>query len=172
MGTTVPSFQDGVAVADGPNVIDGTWLLGGDVVLRFHDLARLWLAYGTYDIDSDGPSLYDRSLRYWIAELLLEGRIVSPSLERFYLGLRGSGLGTYDRGEGYLLDFRYAPTTGYNTSSLQAWSIVAGFRIAPGVTMRAEYTRNLIELVRGVTDDIRDAGQDNDFFGVDLELAF
>jgi len=171
-GTSVDSYQDGVVLADGPNVLDETWLLGGDVILDYQELVRLWLGYGRYEIETDGPSLYDRELQYWIAELLLEGRLVSRSLDRAYLGLRGSGLGTFDQDEGYLLDSRYASTLGYNMSEYTAWSAVLGYRLTPGVTLRVEYTRSLVDLVRGVTDPIRDAGEDVDFIGADMRLAF
>lgn len=171
-GTTVNSYQDGVVLADGPNVLDETWLLGADAILDYDDLARLWLGYGQYEIETDGPSLYDRELQYWIAELLLEGRLVSRNLDRVYLGLRGSGLGTFDEDEGYLLDSRYAPTLGYNMSEYTAWSAVLGYRLAPGLTLRVEYTRSLVDLVRGVTDPIRDAAEDVDFVGADLRVAF
>jgi len=171
-GTSVDSYQDGVVRADGPNVLDNTWLLGGDVILDYQELARLWLGYGRYGIETDGPSLYDRELQYWIAELLLEGRLASRSLDRVYLGLRGSGLGTYDRNEGYLLDSRYASTLGYNMSEYTAWSAVLGYRLTPNVTLRAEYTRSTVDLVSGVTDSIRAAGEDVDFIGADVRLAF
>jgi hypothetical protein len=171
-GTTVDSYVDGVVVADGPNVIEETWLLGGDVILDYQELARLWLGGGRYDVETDGPRLYDRQLVYWVAELILEGRLASRSLDRAYLGLRGSALGTYDDEEGYLLDSRYASTLGWNMSEYTAWSAVIGYRLAPGVTLRAEYTRSLVELVDGVSAAIDDAGEDVDFFGADLRLAF
>jgi len=170
--TTVNSYQDGVVIADGPNVIDETWLLGGDVILDYHDLARLWLGYGRYDIDNSGGSLYDRALQYWITELLLEGRLVSRRLDRLYVGVRGSGLGTFEDDEGYLLDSRYSSTLGFNMSEYTALSAVLGFRLTPGVTLRAEYTHSMVDLVTGVTDPIRDAAEDVDFFGADLRLSF
>jgi hypothetical protein len=153
-------------------VLDETWLLGSDVILDYQDLARLWLGYGRYDIETDGPSLYDRELQYWIAELLLEGRLASRRLERVYLGLRGSGLGTFDEDEGYLLDSRYASTLGYNMAEYMAWSAVLGYRLTPGLTLRVEYTRSLVDLVEGVTDPIRNAAEDVDFVGADLRIAF
>jgi hypothetical protein len=142
------------------------------VILDYQELARLWLGGGRYDIETDGPRLYDRQLIYWVAELILEGRLASRSLDRAYLGLRSSALGTYDDDEGYLLDSRYAPTLGYNMSELTAWSAVLGYRLAPGLTLRVEYTRSLVDLVRGVADPIRDAADDVDFVGADVRLAF
>ena len=53
-GTTVPNFIDGVIVADGPNRLKDSWLAGGDVILDFPDIARIWLGGGWYDIDSTG----------------------------------------------------------------------------------------------------------------------
>lgn len=171
-GTSVANYQGGVAVADGPNVLDEAWLFGGDAIVELPQRARLWLGYGHYEIETLGASAYDRELEYWIAELLLEGGSISPALEPLYLGLRGSGLGTFDRDAGYLLDSRYAATLGYNMSGYTAWSGVVGYRIAPGVTLRFEYTRSLVELVRGVTPAIRDAAGDVDMISTDLRLAF
>jgi hypothetical protein len=171
-GTNVASFDHGVAVPDGPFELEGVSLAGGDVVLSWRELARLWLAGGWVAIDSEGPSSYDRSLRYWIAELVLEGRGVTPGLEPFYLGLRSSGLGTYDRDAGYLLDSRYAPTLGYNERWLQAASLVLGWRLTTLATLRAVYTVLRVGLVRGVSDSIRDAAGRGDFLAVDLGVAF
>ncbi len=171
-GTTVASFDDGVAIPDGPFELEGVTLVGGDVVLTFRDWIRLWLAYGQVRIDSDGPSLYDRELQYWIAELVLEGRGVSPALSPFYLGLRSSGWGTFDRDEGYLLDSRYKSTLGYNQRSLQAASMVLGWRLSALATLRAEYTLQRVALVRGVTPEIEDAAGRGDFLAIDLGVAF
>ena len=171
-GTSVASFDHGVAVPDGPFELEGVSLAGADVVLSWRDLARLWLAGGFVSIDSEGPSLYDRDLRYWIAELLLEGRGVAPQLEPFYLGLRSSALGTFDRDEGYLLDSRYASTLGYNQRWLQAASLVLGWRLTTLATLRAEYTVQRVGLVRGVSDGIESAAGRGDFLAVDLGVAF
>jgi hypothetical protein len=171
-GSSVPSFDHGVEVPDGPFELEGVTLAGGDVVLSWRELARLWLAGGWVAIDSDGPSLYDRDLRYWIAELLLEGRGVAPQLEPFYLGLRSSGWGTFDRDEGYLLDSRYASTLGYNQRWLQAASLVLGWRLTALATLRAEYTLQRVALVRGVDEAIDGAAGRGDFLAVDLGVAF
>ena len=68
-GTTVPNYVDGVATADGPNKLKNSWLGGGDMILHFEDIARIWLGGGWYGIDSTGASLYDSDLYYWIAEV-------------------------------------------------------------------------------------------------------
>jgi len=49
---------------------------------------------------------------------------------------------------------------------------VLGYRLTPNVTLRAEYTRSTVDLVSGVTDSIRAAGEDVDFIGADVRLAF
>jgi hypothetical protein len=171
-GTAVGSYDHGVPLADGPFQLDGVSLLGGDGIVNFGELARLWLAYGQVWIDSAGASLYDRELAYWIAELLFEGGALSPGLAPFYLGLRSSALGTFDRDEGYLLDVRYASQLGYNMSELKAYSLVLGWRLTRLLTLRAEYTRQHIELVHGVSDAIERAGGSGDFVAVDLRLSF
>jgi hypothetical protein len=171
-GTDIPSFDHGAAVADGPNQLDSVSLLGGDAIVTLPDVARLWLAFGATHIDSDGPSLYDRTLYYWIAELILQGAMISETVAPLYLGLRANGLGTYDDDEGYLLDRRYKSILGYNMESVDAYSIVLGWRLLDPVTIRAEYTGYDIDLVRGVTGAIRDNARRANFFAVDVRVAF
>jgi hypothetical protein len=170
--SALPNFQDGVEVPDGPSELLGLTLLGADVVLHAGPFVRLWLGGGGLAIDSEGGSPYDRDLRYWIAELVLDGGLAARALEPFYLALRANGLGTYARDEGYLLDFRTEDTIGYNARSLEAYSVAAGWRLAPGVTLRAEYTRSDFDLVRGVTPEIRAAADRTDFFGAELGVEF
>lgn len=171
-GSTVPSYQDGVEVADGPNRLKDTWLVAGDAILDFQDRARLWLAYGRYAIESQGDSSYDRVLHYWIAELLLRGAWASEVLRPFYAGLRANALATYDGGEGYLLDSGMRKTLGYNMESLTAYSAVLGWELSRNLRLRAEYTHRDIELVRGVTPEIQAAARKLDSFGVELGASF
>ncbi len=171
-GTSVPNYDGGVAVADGPNRLKESWLAGGDVILHFQDLVRVWLAGGWYGIDSTGASLYDRNLYYWIAEVVLEGAAASPLLTPFYLGLRANGLGTYDSNEGYLLDVRQAGNLGYNAKSLEAYSLVLGWRLTDGVTLRAEYSIVDVGVVSGVNAAVRANAQDQDTYGVAIGVAF
>ena len=112
---------------------------------------------------SAGPGLYDRDLDAWIAELILQGELLSPALRPFYLALRASGLGTYDDEKGYLLDARLAARFGYDTSSLDAYSVAAGWRITQRVTLRAEYTLEQFGLVRGARTVIPGSLVDNLF---------
>jgi hypothetical protein len=147
-------------------------MAGVDAVLTHERFGRLWLAYGLYDIESSGPSLYDRRLHFWIAEWVLQGRALAPELTPLYLALRGSGLGTYDDDEGYLLDIRQLHATGYNASSLEAWSIALGWRVNRHVTIRTEYSHQETDLVRGVPRDIRRAGGGADYFGVEVGAWF
>jgi hypothetical protein len=171
-GTTLPNFVNGVAVVDGPNQLRDSWLAGGDVILRFPELARIWLGGGWYGIDSRGPDLYDRDLFYWIAEVVLEGAAAAPVLAPFYLGVRADGLGTYDSDKGYLLDFRQAGLFGWNSSALEAYSLVFGWRITDGVTLRAEYSFRDVDLVNGVDADTRDAADSQDLYGVEIGVDF
>jgi len=130
----------------------------------------VWLSYAYYDIEQGGP-VYDRTFHAWIAEVVLHGRLVDESLQAFYLGLRGSGLGTYDARRGYLLDAR-SPAIGYNMSSLTDCSVVLAWHMTPGLTLRLEYTRRTIGLVDGVTAGIRAAARDADAGAVELGVAF
>ncbi len=169
--TTVDSYDHGVLVADGPNQIDETHLIGADAVVTLPDQLRLWLAYGTYSIDQDGGT-YDRRLHYWIAELLLYGGLVTPELADVYVGFRANGLGTYDSNEGYLLDFRYRGSLGYNMESMNAYSAVVGWKMLRYVTVRAEYSHMDIDLVRGVPASIRHQADDADSWGVEVGISF
>jgi hypothetical protein len=168
----VPNFHDGVEVPDGPPELHDTWMAGVDAVLTHPVLGRLWLAYGRYDIDSAGLGLYDRLLHYWIAEWVLQGRVLSPELAPLYLALRANGLGTYDDGEGYLLDVRLLDDLGYNMEALEAYSLALGWRLNKHVTIRTEYTHQEVDLVRGVPHEIRRGAGGSDYFGVEVGAAF
>jgi hypothetical protein len=170
--SAVANYQDGVEVLDGPNQLDQTWLAGGDVVLDFTDKARIWLAYGRYTIDSRGGSSYDRVLHYWIAEAVLRGAWLSRPLAPFYLGVRANALGTYDGDAGYLLDSRRSAQLGYNMESLTAYSAVLGWDLTSNLRLRAEYTIQDIDLVRGVSQAMADAARDADFFAIELGASF
>jgi len=167
-GTTVTNYQDGVAVADGPNRLRETWLIDGDAIVDLEDKARLWLGYGQYHLDSTNGTFYDRTLQYWIAELILHGAWLGEPLRPFYAGVRGQSLGTTDTDKGYLLDFRRASTLGYNMQQQLALSGVLGWDITEWLRLRAEYTHLDIDLVRGVTQAIRQDARDNDYWAVEL----
>jgi hypothetical protein len=170
-GTDVPNYQDGAAVPDGPNSIEETYLLAADGIVDFPGKVRLWLGYGTYEIDQDGAG-YDRRLHYWVAELLLYGGLVAPDLSKLYVGFRAHGLGTYDRDEGYLLDFRYADRLGYNMESINAYSTVIGWEMLRYVTLRAEYTHVDIDLVRGASASLGGRANSVDSWGVEVGVHF
>jgi hypothetical protein len=170
-GTSVQSYNHGVAVDDGPLRIEETYMLGADAIVHFDDQVRVWLAYGSYSIDQDGGT-YDRRLHYWIAELLLYGGLVMPEMKDFYVGFRSHGYGSYDSDEGYLLDFRYAKNLGYNMESLTGYSAVVGWKMLRYVTIRAEYTHLDIDLVRGVPGSIRNEADGADSWGVEVGVAF
>jgi len=170
-GSTAPSFANGVEIPDGPNELQDIVVLGGDASINFPD-ARLWLSAGNARIDSTGSSVYNRDLIYWLAEVVLQLRMITPALDPMYLALRANGLGTYDNDEGYLLDFRYG-NVGYNMRSLDAYAIALGLPLGSNVTLKAQYTLQNINLVRGITDDeIREAADDADFFGMEIGVHF
>jgi hypothetical protein len=170
--TAVPNFVDGLPVADGPNVIDHTWLVGADAVVKPLDGLRVWLGAGRYHIESAGSGRYDRDLHYWIAEVVAEGRLVSRALDPLYLALRANGLTTNDAGRGYLLDSRHADTLGFNMRDLSELSAALGVRIGPYVRVRGEYAFQDIDLVRGVTPDIRSEIDDEHWFAFDVAVSF
>lgn len=170
-GSTATNFDHGAPLADGPNKLHGITVLGGDAIFKLSDV-RLWLSYGGATLDSSGGSTYDRDLLYWLAELTVPMKLVSPSLAPAYLGLRASGLGTYSDDEGYLLDFRNA-AVGYNMSELDTYALVVGLPIGDYITLKGQYAFQRIALVRGVTDEaIKDAAENADFFGMEIGVHF
>jgi hypothetical protein len=170
--TPIPSLTDGRVVPAAPSgALDDTTYLGVDAVLTHPAGARLWLSYGSYEIDSDGSSIYDRRLHGWIAELVLEGRLASPVLEPFYVALRANGLGTYDDGRGYLLDIRYGWTFGYDMRALDEYALVVGWRLGRYVTLKAQASFQDVSLVRG-TSEMRSAADDAHYVAFALEVHF
>ncbi|MGH9887129.1 MAG: hypothetical protein ACREBE_16505, partial [bacterium] len=171
-GTDVPSFDHGEEIARGPNKLRGVVVVGADAIFSFPD-TRLWLAGGKASIDSHGPSMYDRDLIYWLAELTLQLRMISPALAPMYLALRANGLGTYDNDEGYLLDFRYGNSLGYNMRALDAYSIALGLPLGDHIVVKAQYALQNIALVHGIDDDeILESADDANFFGMEIGVKF
>lgn len=168
----VANFVDGAEVADGPNRLDRSWLVGADAIAEPIEGLRLWLAWGRQILDSSGASLYDRELDYWVAEVVAEGGLVAPVLRPFYLALRAHGLTTRDDQRGYLLDVRYAGSFGYNMQSIEAWSAALGWRLGRTVTLRSEYTRQDIDLVQGVPASLRSLAAQADFFAIAFGVEF
>jgi hypothetical protein len=170
--TDVPSFFRGAAQADAMGGYDRSWLLGGDVVVTPAEALRIWLAYGRYEIDAEDGRDYDRTLHYAIAEAVLRGSVLGPLFAPGYVGLRADALGTFDGDRGFLLDWRYGETLGYNMESFRAWTAVIGWRLGRHAIVRAEYALREIELVRGATPAMRDAADDADVFSVELGVQF
>jgi hypothetical protein len=162
---------DGRAVPDGPAALDHTLYVGADAVLTPPAGARLWLSYGSYEIDTAGSGVYDRRLHGWIAELVLEGRLASPELAPFYFAVRANGLGTYDDGRGYLLDVRYGWTLGYDMRALDEYAVVVGWRLGRWVTLKAQYSFQDVSLVRGA-GALRRAADDAHYFAAAVEVHF
>jgi hypothetical protein len=170
--TDVPTFFRGAEQADATAGYTRTWLLGGDVVITPIDALRIWLAYGQYEMDSEDGSTYDRTLHYAIAEAVLRGSVLGPLFAPGWVGLRADALGTFDGDRGFLLDWRYGETLGYNMESFRAWTAVLGWQLGRYTFLRAEYALRDIELVRGVTPAIRDAAEDADVFSIELGVQF
>jgi hypothetical protein len=167
----LPNYIDGVPTPDGPSQIDRTWLVGGDAIVKPLEGLRIWLAGGRFDIEASGSGPYDRSLTYWIAEVVAEGQLVSPSLAPLYLALRANGLTTGDSGRGYLLDYRYWNAAGFNLRDLNEYSAALGLRIGRYVTLRSEYAFRDVRLVRGVDPAIRAGVEDEHWFALDVGIA-
>ena len=111
-------------------------------------------------------------LRYWLAEVVYQLRELSPALDPMYVAVRASGLGTYDKDEGYLLDFRYRDI-GYNMRALDAYALALGLPLGNHMVLKAQYAIQNMDLVRGITDEeMRDAANDTDFFGMEIGVSF
>ena len=171
-GSSLPSFDHGEVIAPGPNKLRNVTVVGADAIFHFPD-ARLWLAGGKAGIASHGASVYDRDLIYWLAELVIELRMISPSLAPMYLALRANGLGTYDNDEGYLLDFRYDDSLGYNMRALDAYAVALGLPLGDRIVLKAQYALQNIALVHGIDDaEILDNDEDANFFGMEIGVTF
>jgi hypothetical protein len=170
-GSPVPNIIHGLPAPDGPNQIERTWLVGGDAVVKPLDGLRLWLGGGRFDIDASGSGPYDRSLYYWIAEIVAEGNLVAPELRPLYLALRANGLTTADSGRGYLLDYRYWDATGFNMRDLNEYSAALGVRIGRYVRLRGEYAYRDVQLVRGAHAVVTGI-DDEHWFGLDVGVSF
>jgi hypothetical protein len=170
-GSTAQSFDHGLPIPAGPNKLHGIQVLGGDAIFKLPD-ARLWLSYGGARIDSSGGTTYDRDLIYWLAELMVQMRLISPRLAPAYVAFRASGLGTYSDDEGYLLDFRNS-AIGYNMSELDVYALVLGLPIGDHITLKTQYAFQHNALVRGVTvESIKDAAKNGNFFGMEVGVHF
>ena len=172
LGSGVPNYDHGEPIPDGPFQLRNVGAVEADAIFRLRDRARLWLSYGAVDVNSYGSGRYNRSLRYWIGEMLLQGSLLSEKIAPLYLALRANGYGTYDRNEGYLLEPRYAGELGWNMESIEAYSLALGWRLTDRAALRAEVTRQDIGLVRGVADDLRRAAGGSNFFAVALGVHF
>jgi hypothetical protein len=168
----VPTWIDGAIEPPSYAPLDSTWLAAGDLILTPLDGLRLWLGGGHYALDSRGGSLYDRALHYWIAELILNGKLLAPELAPASLGLRVDGIGTGDPGRGYLLSYDYEDSLGYNMRRFSAYSAVLGWQLGSATTLRAEYSLRDIELVRGVDAALHRAARGVDAFAIELGVRF
>ena len=168
----LPNFIDGLPAPDPINLqIERTWLLGGDAVVKPLPGLRVWLGGGRFEIDASDSGPYDRSLYYWVAEVVAEGSLVSPALQPLYLALRANGLTTGDSGRGYLLDWRYWDTAGFNMRDLNEVSTALGVRIGRYVVVRGEYAFRDVDLVRGARNTIGGI-DDEHWFGIDVGVSF
>jgi len=171
-GSPVQSFQSGEPVGPGPNKLSNLTIVGADAIFKLAG-TRLWLSYGDARIDSAHSTFYDRSMIYWLAELVYHLNELSPRLGGTYVALRGSGMGTYSDSRGYLYDFRYGNTIGYNMSSFDQYALALGVPIGDHVLMKVQYAIQKIGLVHGITDpDIKEHADDNNFFGAEIGVHF
>jgi len=60
----------------------------------------------------------------------------------------------------------------FDFSSQAVASTLKALELNPNLVLRAEYTRSIIDLVRGVTSAMRRAARDNDLFAIELGASF
>lgn len=168
----VVTYFDGLPQVDATGGYDRSWLAGADVIITPMEAVRIWLAYGRYELDAEDGRDYDRRLHYAIAELVLRGALIGPRFAPGYVGLRADTLGTFDGERGFLLDYGYEGTLGYNMESFWAYTVVLGWQLGRHAVLKAEYSLRDIELVRGVPGAIRDEADDADTFSLELGVTF
>jgi hypothetical protein len=160
-------------VPDGPNQIDRTWLLGADVILRpLEGRLETWVGAGRFDIDASGTGPYDRTLYYWILEVVADGSLVSPWLDPIYLALRANGLTTGDASRGFLLDVRLADSVGHNVRNLAEYAAALGVVLNEWVRIRGEYVYQDIDLVSGLPPSIASQRNNEHWFAFDVGISF
>lgn len=180
-GSDLPNFVDGVAVPDDASLdVDEARALEVDLVLRSR-LGRAWFAYGGYQIES-GSSFYDREIRYWSAEGMLElaegaaffgGRRSADWLAPWYFALRYSGVSTFDEDEGYLFGFmNEGDLLGFNTKEVHAISVGLGYRLRKSVRLKLEYSQFFVDPVRGLPSALRRLARSKNYVGVFLSAGF
>jgi hypothetical protein len=172
-GTTVESLQDGDPVAPDPSPKVRLSAWEADLILEREGLGRIWLGYGQARIDSETSSSYDRLLHYWVAEAVLELRVFAEALDRVYFAARYSACGTFDGSRGYLIEaFNEGDDLGFNTMRVHVGSVGLGFRVTKNVTIKAEYSWYVFDVVRGASDELRADAEDRDVGGVGIAVRF
>lgn len=171
-GPPIPNLVDGAAIPDDPDGLGQTWAVGADAIVTPLDGLRIWVGGGRVEIDSRGAARYDRTLWYWIAEVVAGGELVSSALRPLFVGVRVDGVGTWDADRGYLLDVRYTGAYGYNMENLVAYTAVAGWRLGDSLTLRAEYSRRDVDLVTGAEGVVPGRLGDEDLYTIELGVHY
>jgi hypothetical protein len=168
-----PNFQNGAVLPDDPSLTLTLRAWEVDAIAELVERGRLWLAFGQIEMDSDGPSSYDRDLDYWIAEGVLELGQFTPFLKRYFLATRYSGIGTFDSNEGFVLGkMNEGADLGFNSESVTKFSVGLGARLYDNLKLKIEYSWYDFEMINGVTEDIRMRAEDRDLFGLSLSARF
>ena len=171
-GPELDNFQDGDSIRRDPNLAFKVRAWEVDSIVSSFDWGQLWLAYGQVDINTEGESIYDRDLHYWIAEGILQFGAFSPRLNRFYLAARYSAIGTFDSDEGYSLGaFNNGRELGFNTERVDVISLGVGLRITENVKLKMEYAWYEFTLVDGA-GGLKDSADDRNLFGTGISVKF
>ena len=167
------TFRNGSAQAADPSLqIEDVFAWEADLILTREGVGRIWLAGGQVFIEADSSNAYDRDLAYWIAEGIFELGAVVESLDRFYLALRYSALGTFDRNEGYFLPAMVGgDDLGFDAKRVDVVSAGGGVRLTDSLIFKLEYTHADYDLVRGTTTP-SSLTRKRDYLGGELTMAF
>ncbi len=173
-GTTVVNFKDGAAIADDANgEIEKVGAWEGDINLKFWDFINIWAAMGKVKIQAESSATYDRELDYSIIEGVFDLGKLTGDLKSFYLAARYSAFGTFDSDEGYSTEaMNGGGNLGFNTEVASVFSIGIGIRLGDNVTLKTEYSRVDFDLVRGVTQAMKDFSEDRNFYATGITVKF
>lgn len=144
-----------------------------DLILNKPGVGRLWFAGGQAFIESGSNSSFDRDFAWWIAEGVLELGAMHEALDRIYLAIRYSGIGTLDSDEGYKFEaMNNGSDFGFNTKRVDVISAGIGVRLLENLIFKAEYSHYDFDLVNGASAVLSGVEDDRDYGGIGFSLAF
>ena len=170
----VDTYQNGVPIGAGDTApLDSLNAWEVDLILNKPGVGRLWFAGGQGFIESGSNSSFDRDFAWWIAEAVLELGAIIDALDRVYLALRYSGIGTLNSDKGYNFEaMNNGGAFGFNTKRVDVISAGIGVRLLENLIFKAEYSHYDFDLVRGASAVLAGVKNDRDYGGVGFSLGF